>query len=540
MFLENQSPSIHDLVNTTMGGMVYGEGQYRMANMLLDNTASGLTRFLREAGGLVIDPIGGLNRLIRGEMWKDFRNPPDRFPSRLYVELDGLYRHGGEVASKQDEGNMGGFSFLLRYGDPFAGDQRKPFDVFDVQMTLLTPHTAAVAQIVARGLLVDWSLSGNPSAEQRLGLFMGTSYHNFQELVYGSQVLSASHLMRIPLGREIDLRTEAGLLAMPIVAIGVDYPLADSDYTNGRTYDFGPGGGGELSLRVRRREVDVLALGWSLVGIRKANGISKSSRIETLSAEARLPVTRKIVLGAGWSWSSRRTTYDTLPTVDLARTSWRVFAGYSLAERPDRPEAPADAVSSGSIAAGGPGRWSATAFGGGFFGTRVHTGPELNVLMRNAPTYGLRLAYAVTPVLSLEGGWSRAVPALQPQDPATGAPVAPSTRVTVNTLEVDSLFGFGGRTVRGYFGLGAGAQNIAPNIPTLSASGATTRFVANVAVGGFYFLTPRVALRADGRYRFMASDNRLASIVCDPEICTPYVTNLFSSAEVTGGVTVRF
>src|SRR4029453_3121103 len=77
MFMENEPPAINDLVNTTLGGMTRGESLYRLRNMFLDNTGRGSSRFWRELGGLVLNPIGGFNRLIRGEMWKDFENPPD-------------------------------------------------------------------------------------------------------------------------------------------------------------------------------------------------------------------------------------------------------------------------------------------------------------------------------------------------------------------------------------------------------------------------------------------------------------------------------
>jgi hypothetical protein len=540
MFAENQPASINDLVNTTLGGMVWGEGEYRLANMVLDNTASGLERFLREAGGLVLNPMSGFNRLIRGEMWTDFQNPPDRFPSRLYFELDALYRHGIELPSEHAENDQGGFAFLLRYGDLFNGDHRHPFDYFDFGLNLLTPHATLVNQVVARGLLVDWVLSGSPAAEQRLGLFLGTNYFNNDQAVYGAQVFSAAHLMRVPLGTETELRTEAGVLGMPIVALGIDYRNEDEESAAGRTYDYGPGFGVQASARVRRREIDLLVLAWSLVGQRKSSGISKSSRIQTFSAEARVPLTRNLVVGGGWSWGERATTYDQLPTVDLSGTAWRVFAGWALPSRPGPPERPAELAPSSSSEAEPRMPWTATAFAGGFFGTRVYTGPELNVLMANAATYGLRLGYGFTRVFSLEAGWSRASTKLEPIDPATGAVAGRSTPATVNNFELDGLFGFGGTSVRGYVGVGAGAQDLHPSIPSLDNAGSTTRFAANIALGGLYFVTPRLALRADGRYRWRASENHTGAVVCDPKGCTEYATNLFSSAEVTGGVMVRF
>ncbi len=540
MFAENQPASINDLVNTTLGGMVWGEGEYRLANMLLDNTTSGFERFLREAGGLVLNPMGGFNRLIRGEMWKDFQNPPDRFPSRLYFELDGMYRHGIEVPAERNESDQGGLAFLLRYGDQFNGDHGHPFEYFDFRLNLLTPHATLVTEIVARGLLVDWVLSGSPSAEQRLGLFLGTNYFNNEQAVYGAQVFSAAHQMRVPLGKETELRTEAGVLGMPIVGLGVDYPHQEEENTAGRTYDYGPGFGAQATARVRRREIDLLTLVWSLVGQRKSSGISKSSQIQTFSAEARLPLTRNLVVGGGWSWGERTTTYDELPTIDVSGTAWRVFAGWALPSMPALSERPAELTLSSSSDKGPRMPWSVTAFAGGFFGTRVYTGSQLNVLMANAPTYGLRLGYAFTRVFSLEAGWSRASTRLEPTDPDTGAAEGSKTPATVNTWELNGLFGFGGTTVRGYVGVGAGAQDIHPSILSLDKEGTTARFAANVALGGLFFVTRQLALRADGRYRWRASENHNGATVCDQKGCTDYATNIFSSAEVTGGVMVRF
>lgn len=536
-FTENQPPSINDLVNTTLGGMVWGEGQYRIANMILDNTASGFTRFLREAGGLVFNPMGGFNRLIRGEMWRDFQNPSDRFPSRLYLELDGLYRHGNGSTPEREDTDQAGLALLLRYGDLFEADHRQPFDYFDLELNLLTPHATLLTEAVIRGLLKDWKLFASPSAEQRLGLFLGTNYFNNEQTVYGAQVFAASHLMRVPLWKDTELRTEAGVLGMPIVALGVDYRDAGLSSTAGRTYDYGPGYGAQASARVRRCEVDLLVLAWSLVGLRKASGITKSSRIETVSAEARVPLTRNLVVGGGWSWGERVTIYDRLPTVDVSGTAWRAFAGWAIPEMRDRPEDPPPS----SVAAAEPaGRWDVSVFGGGFFGTRVRTGSQLNVMMATAPTYGLRVGYGFSRAFTLEAGWSRAASRLEPENPATGAPVATTSPVTVNTYEVDGLFGFGGPSVSGYVGLGGGVQEIQPNVPSLDGSGTTTRFVANVPIGGLFFFTPHLAFRVDGRYRWRASDNRIGAIVCDSTGCTRYATNLFSSAEVTGGLTYRF
>jgi hypothetical protein len=305
MFSESQPPSMADLVQTTLGGMAWGEAQFRISNLILDNTKSGFERFLREAAGLVVNPMGGLNRILRGEVAKDFQNPPDRFPGRLYTELDGGYIHTGGRAAEGTEQDQGELSLLLRYGDPFDGDLRHPFDAFEFQIGLRQPAPVLLTQIDIDGLLAAWRLSGNPSAEQRFAFFLAANYFNNDPRNFG-----ARHLLRAP-------------------------PPARAARMGGRPPD-GGFGDGNCSRRPRGR-------------------LSQRGYVE-----------------------------------------------------PDRPEIRL---------------WAGTRGAGERAG--------------EAPT---------------------------------------SAPVDVDSWELDGLFGFGGRTVRGYVGLGAGVQNILPSIPSLDASGVTFRF----------------------------------------------------------------
>ena len=213
VFSESQPPSVADLVHTTVGGLVWGEAQFRISNMIFDNTKSGLERFLREAAGLVVNPMGGFNRILRGEVAKDFQNPPDRFPGRLFMEMDGGYIHSGGAAAEGTERNQGGVSFLMRYGDPFDGDIRNPFDAFEVQIGLRQPAPVLLTQVDIDGILAAWSLSGDASAGQRFAFFLAANYFNNDPRTFGAQALGARHLLRVPLGKESDrpvLRLRAG------------------------------------------------------------------------------------------------------------------------------------------------------------------------------------------------------------------------------------------------------------------------------------------------------------------------------------------
>ena len=116
-------------------------------------------------------------------------------------------------------------------------------------------------------------------------------------------------------------------------------------------------------------------------------------------------------------------------------------------------------------------------------------------------------------------------------DPVSGAVQGPGQPGHVGAYDFDLLYGFGSRWVRGYFGLGAGAMTL----PSLG-----TAFTANVAAGVEVPLDDHFGLRFDGRYRWRESNRRIGAIVCEASGCVPFTTSLYSSAEVSGGLTYRF
>ena len=265
MFSESQPPSIPDLVQTTLGGMAAGEGQFRIANMIFDNTKSGSERFLREAAGLVVNPMAGFNRLLRGEMWKDFQNPPDEL-SRA-GSTRSWTAPTSTMAGRRPKGPIGtreASAVPLRYGDPFDGDLRRPFDSFEVLLGLREPAPVLLTRLDIDGLLAEWKLSEEPASGQRLALFC-------RLLPQHAPWVLGHRLWRAP----PDSRSARKGNRSP------DRGFGDGDAARGlwrRLSRDGHGkpdrpdvrlragarGAGER--RVRRREVDLLVLSWSLIG----------------------------------------------------------------------------------------------------------------------------------------------------------------------------------------------------------------------------------------------------------------------------------
>jgi hypothetical protein len=213
---------------------------------------------------------------------------------------------------------------------------------------------------------------------------------------------------------------------------------------------------------------------------------------------------------------------------------------------PSRLSRPAAALAlAGALTGAAPasaedaGKWEVTAFAGGFFGNRVSLSDTLEVRLATAPTCGLRLGTFVTRTFLLEAGWSYAPSRLLLLDPVRGQSLGPSTPVRVNTYEVDALFWFGRSRIRGYVGLGGGVMHLNPTVEPIDRA-SSAQFEADFALGGSFSLGPRVALRADARYRWRGGKTHVGAIVCYPYGCEPFTTNIFSSAEVTGGLAYRF
>jgi hypothetical protein len=336
-FGETERVDVSDVTSTFLGGINWGEISYRSSRMLLDNEATGVSRILREFGDFVLDPAGAVTRLVTGDMWRVGPNPDDRLPSSLVAILDAGYRHRGNENPEHPEQAF--VSGILRYGDPFEGQSRKPFDVFQVSAEFAGPSSTPITRFQAFGLVADGELSSNRESEHRICVVLAYDYQNSLNRVYQDESLGLRLLSRFALPGKADLRTDVGIAATPLAAVESDYPAQNRAQpsqrtsignTIGRSYDYAPGGSAEVTAHIRRDEVDLVAVGYVLRLVHSINGISNDSRVQTAFAEGRIPLNRSLAAGAGWTWDERLTKYDALPTVHHSAAEWRLFASWIL------------------------------------------------------------------------------------------------------------------------------------------------------------------------------------------------------------------
>ncbi|HEY1435483.1 MAG TPA: DUF3943 domain-containing protein, partial [Thermoanaerobaculia bacterium] len=303
--MENTRPSINDLVNTTLGGMARGEVQHRLAEMVLDNTATGSDRVWREIGATLLNPVGAVTRLVNGDMGRQYPNSDERFPDSFSLSSELGYRH---VEGRVQYPDQGVVSFAARYGDPFTADVRVPFDSFSASIDLNFPSDPVITRFEERGILRSWELTDRAlSARHVFAFSQEYEYINNQSQVFGAQMFSGGILSRYTLGRGVVVATDLDALVIPLAGVKV------TDVENpetGRNYDYGPGGGAIAAVRLYGGEHQLLSVGYGLAWVHTVNGASDSNALQFFRATATIPIAGIFGVGGGYRWYSRKTTYS--------------------------------------------------------------------------------------------------------------------------------------------------------------------------------------------------------------------------------------
>lgn len=133
-FMENNPPSLNDMMRTGISSDVMGEALYRMAGLLLDRSDTSGMRFLREIGALLISPGAALADMMSGDMFsvdQDFHvNPPYQAFLSTGMRATGGLLSDSSGNKEQDNGRAGfGIELNMFYGDGLV-TSFTPFDAF--------------------------------------------------------------------------------------------------------------------------------------------------------------------------------------------------------------------------------------------------------------------------------------------------------------------------------------------------------------------------------------------------------------------------
>jgi hypothetical protein len=207
--METDPPSYNDIVNTPVTGIILGEISYRVSNLLIDESTAGFERVLREVTSTLINPMQGLNRLIRGDMWKTGSRKTN--PDFKLVVSFGI--HNVFFSRKFNNSKIyGTVRFDLNYGNLFAiTDHQKPFDYFSLQSELNIAPGVNIVGIFASGVLWDSSINLFKNSKNIIGLYKEVDIHINTVYKLSATSLSGQIVNIIPLSQSSSMQNYLGL-----------------------------------------------------------------------------------------------------------------------------------------------------------------------------------------------------------------------------------------------------------------------------------------------------------------------------------------
>ena len=175
---ETGSPSLNDLITTTIGGSFLGEALFRMASLLLE-TGGKSPGFLRELGAFAVSPPTGFNRLAFGDRFDGV------YPSH---EAAAFMRMGAGARRNARLRDLGGpadapreelvWDFSMEYGLPGKPgyEYTRPFDYFQFEAAATSSSGALPESVMTRGLLFGSAYGAGDSYRGIWGLYGSYDY----------------------------------------------------------------------------------------------------------------------------------------------------------------------------------------------------------------------------------------------------------------------------------------------------------------------------------------------------------------------------
>ena len=346
---ETHPMSFNDMIATGIGGIAYGEATYRLSSEILHNQDTGKSRFFREFGAFLVNPIRGFNRALSGAWGRQYANPTEPLDWRPEEKRSFLYagvRMVGEGDSLSNDTNTYGvFALDHNFGSPFDNERRKPFDSFTVTAQLSVGEKQPITVWRLRGDLASWRLG--TSGDHALAFVQHFDYYNNTAYEFGQQAFGPSLFSRFRLSGKLGLRLRLDANAAILAAVNSDYAfLADvGDRERFREYDYGPGlgFGGEAALT--RNGIPILTFAYRYHWIDVLNG-SVFNRDDGTGKEGSdathvlqapgirlfIPLRRALGLGADALYFLRKSRYDlpVLEDVDQRNPELRAYLALEL------------------------------------------------------------------------------------------------------------------------------------------------------------------------------------------------------------------
>ena len=286
-FGETEVPTWNDVINTTLGGALFGEVLYRLGWLVRGTSGPWAGSRWRAAAAAAIDPVTGLNRLIAPDASNADARPGHLHPARVGGEVQLGVQAGRAGSSLRSAEGIPYGAFAIDYGRLESGPAAAPFDAFT--MTMRVGGGTAITDLSVRGRLASRVLGSTDG--HALVLAQGYDYLANRELHFGSQSFlgGRADVFGRSDGWSVSTRLLAGIAALGAIELPNRGETRQLDYGSGLVAS------GFASLALSGRPLGRLSCEWTY--LRTLTRSPADHLLTVLRAEARVPLWRRLGVG---------------------------------------------------------------------------------------------------------------------------------------------------------------------------------------------------------------------------------------------------
>ena len=322
-FMENERPSYNDIVNTPVTGIILGEISFRVSNLIIDESTTGLERVARELTSTLIDPMQGFNRLLRGDMWKD--GAPN-FGSKFDIIVSSGV-HNVFIDNKMNNSKS---YFTLRadliYGNEFTvADHKKPFDYFSLRTEFNIANDDNIVGVFASGVLWDNKLKLFENSKNIIGIYKEVDIHINTVYKLSATSVTGQIINTIPISSNTSMQNYFGLSAILMGGTNSQYSI---EY--GKDYNIGPGASAKIGAKVKFENLGELYSNYKRYWIHTLSGADSEEFVGLFNIGLSYNLFDNTSLGLDYLLYERYGEYKYFPDTQDANSALRIYLKYNI------------------------------------------------------------------------------------------------------------------------------------------------------------------------------------------------------------------
>ena len=266
------------------------------------------SRKKKELIATVIDPIGGLTRMVNGDAKRVADKPPTMIPSSVRYSIAGGVMWQGESLKDVDDRALPFVDMALFYGNTRETRSTVPYGSFDAVFSL----GAGVTQTGIRGRMFGTPFGGHYQFNvlQTFDFIMNPAYdYGGQgvdlEVGMTRQIFSGTTLWMAGGGGVTLLGAVNALAPPPPPADGGKVPTG-AGFDGSRPYDYGPGFRWSGFIQMSRQSQPYFTISYQGYHVAVVDGTRSNHVLQRLFVDARIPVRYSFSIGLAGEYFFRK------------------------------------------------------------------------------------------------------------------------------------------------------------------------------------------------------------------------------------------